>query len=165
VVSLHEYQNSEVYVVAFPKVLSTAQCQWSVDQCSKNVQSPCILCPNIFVVSQCHLVKSLDQIADPLTYSADKSFTASVPETSISSTNGMVFHTFNPSGSLPFSESATCKQCVTERTGWQGNFSAKWNIPITNLNLLSHPLYRLPCNESYLAQQVQIANSRTDSHS
>uniref|UniRef100_A0A0A9AQL2 Uncharacterized protein n=1 Tax=Arundo donax TaxID=35708 RepID=A0A0A9AQL2_ARUDO len=32
-------------------------------------------------------------------------------------------------------------------------------------NFLSHPpLYKLPCNENYLALQVQIASSLTDSH-
>ena len=47
--------------------------------------------------------------------------TASVPETSVSSRKGTVFHTFNPRGSRPFPESATCtsNKSLTEQDNRQ----------------------------------------------
>lgn len=52
---------------------------------------------------------SSGEIIRPITDSRVQliSVTASVPETSVSSKNGTVFHTFNPRGSWPFPESAT----------------------------------------------------------
>uniref|UniRef100_A0A0A9GCP4 Uncharacterized protein n=1 Tax=Arundo donax TaxID=35708 RepID=A0A0A9GCP4_ARUDO len=48
---------------------------------------------------------------------------------------------------------------------WSSILSSQMGVDhFQYLNFLSHPLYKLPCNKNYLALQVQIASSLTDSH-
>ena len=114
-----------------------------------------------FIVSHCHLVKSWGQYQTHILkrYESKLLFQKQVyllgrEQSSILSILEVADHSQNLQHAPAISHS---QNRITD------SFSANWKFWSTNLNFLSHPLHKLPCNENYLAPQVQIANSRTNS--